>query len=352
MTDTHKPVSVSVNLAGQYPIFKRDGTNLVRLESRNPARRYSLTTNVQTGETYYLEYTDEEEAQANAQKAAWEAGAPAREVEAKRQADEAQKFEAALQYKDRIVAFLDILGWKQAVLSTSNGDGSVVKVLGKTLAQLQGVTGHFNSLKRLLPENKKWPGDPIMTQFSDCLVLSVENDSHGKDALQNALFILTSNLIQFGFLLRGGVTRGNLFHDGGLTFGPALIEAYELESKVASAPRVILSKDLSSKWGGQETSGGFPWIPGGDGHLFFNFLPPFMGNPFFRDKQLWRSRLTPIRELILRKAADTACSEEVFSKYLWLASHFDKVCDEYPNCGLEPVTRLAADTRFRMNGKV
>lgn len=346
----HKPVIVSVNLAGHYPVFKRDGADFVRLESRNPARRYSLTTNVQSGETYYLEYTDEEEIQANLQKAEWEANAPAREADARRQAYEAQKFEEALQYKVRIVAFLDILGWKQAVLSKSSVDSGVVKVLGKALAQLQGVAGHFNSLKKLLPENQKWPGDPIMTQFSDCIVLSVENDSHGKEALQNALFILASNLIQFGFLIRGGVVCGDLFHDGSLTFGPALIEAYELESKIASAPRVILSKDLSSKWGGAEASGGIPWISSGDGHLFFNFLPPFMGNPLFTDKQLWHNRLMPIRELILRHAADSTCPEDVFSKYRWLASYFDNVCDEYPNFGLEPVMRLATQTRIRTSG--
>lgn len=352
MSDTRKTLIASVNLAGQYPIYKRDGAKLVRLESRNPDRRYRLNCNVQTGETYHLEYTEEEEAQANSQKAEWEAGAPAREADARRQEQEAQKFEEALQYKDRIVAFLDILGWKQAVLSTSGRDGGIVKVLGKTLAQLQGVVGHFNSLRNLLPENQKWPGDPMMTQFSDCIVLSVENDSHGKEALQNALSIITSNLIQFGFLIRGGVAHGGLFHDGSLTFGPALIEAYELESKVASAPRVILSKDLSSTWGGVDALGGRPWVSSGDGHLFFNFLPPFMGSPLFTDKQLWLNRLMPIRELILRQAADSTCSEEVFSKYRWLASYFDKVCEENPSYGLEPVMRLATQIRIRVGSNV
>jgi hypothetical protein len=335
--------SVTVNLAGEYPIFKRDGDKLVRLLARNADRRYSLTTNVQTGETYHIEYTDQEEAQADLEKAEWEADTPKREIEAKRQEEEARKFEEALQYQNRVVAFLDILGWKQAVLSDGN---DVVKILGKTLAQLQGVTRHFNSLKTLLPEVQKWPGDPVMTQFSDCLVLSVESNSHGRETLQNALLTLTSILIQFGFLLRGGITRGPLFHDSGLVYGPALIEAYELESKVASVPRVILSKELSAEWGDHEVAGGFPWIPSDDSHLFFNFLPPFMGNRFFTDQKLWQNRLTPIRELILSKAADSNCSEHVYAKYKWLASYFDRVCDEHPEFGLERVTELAMHVRF------
>jgi hypothetical protein len=341
------PLSITVNLAGQYPAYKRDGEKLIRLASIDTSRRYSLTTNVQTGETYYLQYTDEEEAQADIQKSEWEAGAPAREAEAMRQADEAQRFEKALRYENRIVAFLDILGWKKAVLLKGDESRDVVKVLGKTLAQLQGVASHVNSLSKLLPEERKWPGNPVMTQFSDSLLISVDDDRHGREALQNALLVLTSNLIGFGFLLRGGVTRGELFHDadGGLVFGPALIQAYELESKVASAPRVILSEELSAEWGGREASGALPWIPSADGHLFFNFLPPFMGNPFFTDQQLWQSRLRPIRDLILSKAQDATCPEDVFSKYLWLAGYFDKVCDEQPNCGVERVMQLARSER-------
>ena len=340
------PLNITVNLAGEYPVYKRDGEKLIRLAAIDTSRRYGLTTNVQTGETYYLQYTDEEEAQADIQKSDWEADAPARDSEALRQADEAQKFENALQYENRIVAFLDILGWKKAVLKPDES-GDTVKVLGKILAQLQGVASHFNSLSKLLPEEGKWPGNPVMTQFSDSLLISVDDDRHGRDALQNTLLILTSNLIGVGLLLRGGVTRGEIFHDagGGLVFGPALIQAYELESKVASMPRVILSKELSVEWGGSEATGALPWISSPDGHLFFNFLPPFMGNPFFTDQHLWQRRLEPIRDLILSKARDNTCSENVFSKYLWLAGYFDKVCDEHPNCGVERVLQLARSER-------
>lgn len=340
------PLRTTINLAEEYPSYKRDGEKLVRLASRDPSRRYSLTTNVQTGETYYLQFTDGEETRANHQKVEWETGAPAREAEAKLQADEAERFEEALRYENRIVAFLDILGWKKAVQSKAHGSGDVVKTLGIILAQLRGIASHFNSLSKLLPKEQKWPGNPVLTQFSDSLVISVDDDKDGREALQNALLVLTSNLIPFGFLLRGGVTRGELFHDGGLVFGPAFIEAYELESKVASTPRVILSKELSIEWRGRDSSGALPWTPCPDGYLFFNFLPPFMGNPFFTDQQLWQSRLAPIRDLILSKAKDTTCSEEVFSKYLWLAGYFDKVCDEQPNCGIEKVLQVAMKNRW------
>lgn len=339
------PSSATVNLTDEYPTYKREGKVLIRLTSRDPHRRYSLTTNIQTGDTYYLQLSDEEEAQAERQKFEWDSCVLEREAETKRLADEAQRFENALRYKNRIVAFLDILGWKSAILSNKCERGNVVKALGMTLAQLQGVAKHFNSLNDLLLDEQTWAGNPVITQFSDSLVISVDDDRQGREALQNALFVITSNLIAFGFLLRGGVTRGEIFHDGNLVFGPALIEAYDLESKVASTPRVILSKELSAEWGGLDVIGALPWVASPDGHLFFNFLPPFMGAPFFTDQQLWQSRLGPIRDLILSKAQDTTCSESVFAKYLWLGEYFDSVCDAHPGSGVERVYRLAIQRR-------
>jgi len=46
-----------------------------------------------------------------------------------------------------------------------------------------------------------------------------------------------------GFYLRGAATVGNLIHDTACVFGPALIRAYELESKEAKFPRIILDPD-------------------------------------------------------------------------------------------------------------
>lgn len=215
------------------------------------------------------------------------------------------------------------------------------------MARLQGIAKFTNSLQGLLPDKQKWSGNAVMTQFSDSLVISVEDDRHGRDALNNALFVLTSSLIEFGFLFRGGVAKGDLFHDGSLVFGPAFIDAYELESKTASTPRVILSKELSAEWDGVETSGAEPWIPSTDGYLFFNFLPPFMGNPIFTNGQLWQSRLGPIRGLILKIARDKNCSEAVFAKYVWLASYFDSVCEKYPCCGVEKVLEEAMRLRWK-----
>jgi hypothetical protein len=340
----NKASSVSVDLAAEYPVYKQEGDALVRLAAQDPNRKYKLTTDAQTGETLCLQLTSKEEAQAERQNAEWLNGAADREAEAKRQAEEATEFENSIRYQTRIVAFVDILGWTSAIQEENSSE--FVRALGKTLIQLQSVTNHFNSLSTMMPDGMTWPGNPILTQFSDSLLISVDDDEHGRFALQNALQILSSNLIGAGRLIRGGVARGEIFHNGSIVFGPALIEAYKLESKCASSPRVILSQGLGDEWGGADSTGALPWVASPDGYLFFNFLPPFMGCPFHKTPQLWQTHLGPVRKLILETAQDPSCPEVVFSKYLWLAAYFDKVCGEFPECGVEKVMQLAVQMRW------
>src|SRR5438876_10132066 len=46
------------------------------------------------------------------------------------------------------------------------------------------------------------------------------------------------------FLLRGGITVGDICHDDEVVFGPGLNRAYELESKVAVVPRIVVDEEV------------------------------------------------------------------------------------------------------------
>ena len=64
----------------------------------------------------------------------------------------------------------------------------------------------------------------------------------------NLLFHLRAiafRLLRLGFLVRGGIARGDLFHHVGKVVGPALIKAYELENKKAVYPRIIIDPAVS-----------------------------------------------------------------------------------------------------------
>jgi hypothetical protein len=48
-------------------------------------------------------------------------------------------------------------------------------------------------------------------------------------------------------LSRGGIAVGELRHKGHFVYGSALIEAYQLESKSAHYPRIVLARDAVAK---------------------------------------------------------------------------------------------------------
>jgi len=47
-----------------------------------------------------------------------------------------------------------------------------------------------------------------------------------------------------GFFLRGGISTGSYFADDNMIFSKGLVNAYQLESKKAIYPRVIIDKNI------------------------------------------------------------------------------------------------------------
>lgn len=131
-------------------------------------------------------------------------------------------------YEQRAVLFLDILGFSDLVKS-----GRVHRLLG-ALEHLQGRALEF-----------KEEGHFDFTAFSDCVVVSTPL-SDMKAALRLVTYakFLALDLLAKGFLTRGAIVSGELYHKGAIVLGPALVEAYQLESKKALYPRILVSNDI------------------------------------------------------------------------------------------------------------
>ena len=63
------------------------------------------------------------------------------------------------------------------------------------------------------------------------------------DALLSILSVQIGLVIR-GILCRGAVAQGKLIHTPTLLFGPAMVDAYLLESQAALYPRVILDESI------------------------------------------------------------------------------------------------------------
>ncbi|GBG13144.1 DNA primase [Novimethylophilus kurashikiensis] len=323
----------------KYPVFRVVDGKEVQISLQDLKRPHKTVCDVATGMVRIIELTEEEMAQQQADKEAWDTGEQERTERERKEAEEQERFLDSLRYDSRLVAFIDILGWSKAVNSSAKNGADTVKALGQALIPLKAFTNFIGTLESIMPETG-WPGDPVMSHFSDSVVLTVKDDVIGRQHLLQALHALSASMIRHGFLLRGGIARGDVYHRNGIIFGPAFIEAHLLEKDIAFYPRIILSPELSQETEGWRGVIDQPWRKDSDGLTFFNFLPPFYNNQFLKDNsELWQSQLIPIRTLIIDQVSRHRNDKNIYSKYQWLAKYFDDICTENPQSGVSIVSK-------------
>jgi hypothetical protein len=90
--------------------------------------------------------------------------------------------------------------------------------------------------------------DPQITHFSDSILYSIRARKWGEEEVVSTIRFITGQILNLGFFIRGGVSQGPLYHSGSLVYGPGIISAYLLESRIANYPRIILEESLSKQW--------------------------------------------------------------------------------------------------------
>ncbi len=146
-------------------------------------------------------------------------------------------------YQDRYVAFIDILGFKEKVKHIQ-ANTEVFELLISLPQILSGI------LKNL-DETYSGKIDAQGTVFSDSVVISTVADNgafQGIYAIAAAVKEVGEKLLGIGALLRGGLSKGPLYHKDGILFGQGLIDAYHLETGVARVPRVVVTPEVEMDW--------------------------------------------------------------------------------------------------------
>lgn len=146
---------------------------------------------------------------------------------------EAESKPEPVKYERRGVLFCDILGWRDQITRAGDDAEKIGRLRRMLLRPIQ-----------TLRQGKEFGHNFRFSTFSDNIVISCPPDIEevGHMVFNTASFVSAS--VKNGFLIRGGVTIGDVVHDDHVVFGPAPNRAYELESKHANVPRIIVDTDV------------------------------------------------------------------------------------------------------------
>lgn len=148
------------------------------------------------------------------------------------------------QYEEMVVIFLDILGSRD--MTSFDEKYKIHEIFHNSVKESQELQN--TDAKSNVVYTRK------LFSFSDCAYIfyrykdGISSDRKDKGKLlQVALFntpLMLLELLNEGYLVRGGVSYGDAYYDELSFFGPAVEDAYLLESKKATNPRILLADDI------------------------------------------------------------------------------------------------------------
>lgn len=157
-------------------------------------------------------------------------------------------------YKEQIVIFIDLLGFKSA---SYKDDESAMN----SLQLLQEIKTEVRETKCELGEDKI-SLDAAITAFSDSILISIPKDSYNKvceraqkDTINKAVILKAvfsslpirtwcTKAISLGMLIQGGIGFGKFYHKNDIALGKPLSVAYDIQNSLAIYPRIVLSPEF------------------------------------------------------------------------------------------------------------
>lgn len=146
--------------------------------------------------------------------------------------------ERQVAYRPCLVSFFDILGFRDIIKTQSADEIASLMGLFQRAAQIEDRTAATFEAQSF--------------QFSDCIVRMIPLDSEANKTYPSGILFFevlaivhaALEMANRGVLVRGGLTLGDAYFSGSTMFGPAMVRAYELESRVAIYPRVVIDPSV------------------------------------------------------------------------------------------------------------
>lgn len=160
-----------------------------------------------------------------------------------------------IDYTERVVAFIDVLGFGRLVNKSALNNEDQTDALNKLNKLIHILERSIPTLDSMVSKSVPEEVIPRHIYISDSIILSapklLDHDGYRYYGLISIIMRsiqLTHLFINEGYLIRGGIDIGLAYHEDGNIVGPAYQEAYHIENEVAEFPRILLSEKAEKEW--------------------------------------------------------------------------------------------------------
>lgn len=226
-----------------------------------------------------------------------------------------------INYEKKVVFFIDILAFKSMIEGERENQENkkTAHEIYKLFDDMQKHSDEFNLVNSNMINNIK------ITHFSDSLIISFgEEDKFNLFGVIYCILRLQYWLLKnHKVLLRGGCAYEELMHNSNRVFGKGLNLAYNLESKFAKNPRIIIPAEILEECCvNNEARENVQDLlaKDDDGFWYIDYIN--IKHLMVNEEKLYQEYANCISEIIEKNINND--DESIREKYLWLQSKYNK----------------------------
>ena len=226
--------------------------------------------------------------------------------------------------KQCAVAFVDLLGVTQKIEKESQWALDWIWLFYKTITQ--EIEKHQNVKFKI---------------FSDNILICKEIEEANPKQAVVEIFEILDKIEELMFtaealFIRGAVVVGNLHFSENFVYGKALVNAYQLESKLAIYPRVIVDKSALCLIRGKN----IPVVQDKDGQYFYDYIQFCI----VENKVDWLRKIKTFKFNILLNVSNNSTTLSVLNKMEWAVNYYNE------NCIRHDLDCLITETELKKSG--